>query len=294
MRILATPPQSLGRSLAEALRYVAAWKGRTVVVKFGGSVLEAPSVGTLPEDLVLLQRAGVRPVLVHGGGPEITRVLERLGMPTRFVNGLRVTDEQTMEVVEMVLAGRVNKHLVTLVERAGGRAVGLCGKDGALLRARKHSPGVDLGLVGEVTQVEPELVTVLLDAGYLPVVASVGYGPDGISYNLNADSAAAALAVALRADKLIVLTDVEGIYRETEHGSRELLSELTPEAARTLITEGVVSRGMIPKVEACLTALEGGVRSAHIIGAETPHGLLVELFTDTGIGTMIRRRNGEA
>ncbi len=294
MRILATPPQSLGRSLAEALRYVATWKGRTVVVKFGGSVLDTPSVGTLPEDLVLLQRAGVRPVLVHGGGPEITRVLERLGKSTRFVNGLRVTDEETMEVVEMVLAGRVNKHLVTLLERAGGRAVGLCGKDGALLRARKHAPGVDLGLVGEVAQVDPGLVTVLLDAGYLPVVASVGYGPDGVSYNLNADSAAAALAVALRADKLIVLTDVEGIYRETEHGTRELLSELTPEAARTLITEGVVSRGMIPKVEACLAALEGGVRSAHIIGAETPHGLLVELFTDTGIGTMIRRRNGEA
>ncbi len=294
VKILATPPQSLGRSLSEALRYVATWKGRTVVVKFGGSVLDVPTVGTLPEDLVLLQRAGVRPVLVHGGGPEINRILERLGKPTRFVNGLRVTDEETMEVVEMVLAGRVNKHLVTLVERAGGRAVGLSGKDGALLRARKHAPGVDLGLVGEVTQVDPRLITVLLDAGYLPVVASVGYGPDGVSYNLNADSAAAALAVALRADKLIVLTDVEGIYRESQDGTRELLSELTPEAARTLITEGVVSRGMIPKVEACLAALEGGVASAHIIGVDTPHGLLVELFTDTGIGTMIRRRNGDA
>ncbi len=293
MRILATPPQSLGRSLAEALRYVATWKGRTVVVKFGGSVLDTPSLGTLPQDLVLLQQAGIRPVLVHGGGPEITRLLERLGKTTRFVNGLRVTDEETMEVVEMVLAGRVNKHLVTLIHQAGGRAVGLSGKDAALLRARKHAPGVDLGLVGEVAQVDATVLQVLLDAGYLPVVASVGFGPDGVSYNLNADSAAAALAVALRADKLIVLTDVEGIYRETGQG-RELLSELTPEAARILITEGVVSRGMIPKVEACLAALEGGVRSAHIVGAEVPHGLLVELFTDTGIGTMIRKREPEA
>jgi acetylglutamate kinase len=293
LRILATPPQSLGRSLAEALRYVATWKGRTVVVKFGGSVLDTPSLGTLPQDLVLLQQAGIRPVLVHGGGPEITRLLERLGKTTRFVNGLRVTDEETMEVVEMVLAGRVNKHLVTLIHQAGGRAVGLSGKDAALLRARKHAPGVDLGLVGEVAQVDATVLQVLLDAGYLPVVASVGFGSDGVSYNLNADSAAAALAVALRADKLIVLTDVEGIYRETGQG-RELLSELTPEAARMLITEGVVSRGMIPKVEACLAALEGGVRSAHIIGAEVPHGLLVELFTDTGIGTMIRKREPEA
>ncbi|MDR5689955.1 MAG: acetylglutamate kinase, partial [Armatimonadota bacterium] len=181
MRILATLPHNLGRSLAEALRYVAAWKGRTVVVKFGGSVLDAPSLGTLPQDLVLLQQAGVRPVLVHGGGPEITRLLERLGKTTRFVNGLRVTDEETMEVVEMVLAGRVNKHLVTLIHRAGGRAVGLSGKDAALLRARRHAPGVDLGLVGEVAQVDPKVVEVLLDAGYLPVVASLGFGPDGVS-----------------------------------------------------------------------------------------------------------------
>ncbi len=173
LRILATPAQALGRSLAEALRYVAAWKGRTVVVKFGGSVLDAPSVGTLPQDLVLLQQAGIRPVLVHGGGPEITRLLDKLGKPTRFVNGLRVTDEETMEVVEMVLAGRVNKHLVTLLQQAGGRAVGLSGKDGVLLRARKHAPGVDLGLVGEVSQVDPRVVEVLLEAGYLPVVASV-------------------------------------------------------------------------------------------------------------------------
>ncbi|MDR5683688.1 MAG: acetylglutamate kinase [Armatimonadota bacterium] len=291
MNILTLSSHTIGAPLAAALRYVAAWKGRTVVVKFGGSVLDAGGLGTLPEDLVLLQRAGVRPVLVHGGGPEITRMLERLGKPSRFVNGLRVTDAETMDVVEMVLAGRVNKHIVTVLQQAGGQAVGLSGKDAGLLRARRHAPGVDLGYVGEVAGVEPRVVEVLLGAGFLPVIASVGADADGTGYNLNADVAAAALAVALRADKLIVLTDVEGIYREVD-GRRELLSELTPDAARTLVTGGVVSRGMIPKVEACLVALDGGVPSAHIISADIPHGLLVELFTQTGVGTMIRSPDG--
>ncbi len=291
MNVLPLESPGIGTSLAHALRYVAAWKDRTVVVKFGGSVLDVRELGTLPEDLVLLQRAGVRPVLVHGGGPEITRTLERLGKPTRFVNGLRVTDAETMDVVEMVLAGRVNKHLVTLIQQAGGRAVGLSGKDARLLQVRKLSGEVDLGFVGEVERVEPEILHVLLDAGFLPVVASVGFGPDGRSYNLNADTAAAALAVGLRAQKLILLTDVPGVYRETE-GRRELVSELTPEQAKQLIASGVISRGMIPKVEACLVALAGGVRSAHIIGTDVPHGLLIELFTETGIGTMIRNPEG--
>jgi acetylglutamate kinase len=278
---------AIGESLAAALRYVAAWKRRTVVVKFGGSALDSDGLGTLPEDLVLLQRAGVRPVLVHGGGPEITRMLERLGKSSRFVNGLRVTDAETMDVVEMVLAGRVNKQIVTVLQQAGGQAVGLSGKDAGLLQARRHAHGVDLGYVGEVVRVEPRIVELLLEGGFLPVIASVGADVDGTGYNLNADVAAAACAVALRADKLIVLTDVEGIYRETD-GRRALLSELTPDAARTVLTEGVVSRGMIPKVEACLLALEGGVPSAHIIGSDIPHGLLAELFTETGVGTMIR------
>lgn len=286
MQVLPLTSPAIGVSLAQALRYVAAWRERIVVVKFGGSVLDANELGTLPEDLVLLQRAGVRPVLVHGGGPEITRTLERMGKASRFINGLRVTDAETMEVVEMVLAGRVNKHLVTLIQQAGGRAVGLSGKDARLLQARRHA-SEDLGFVGEVERVEPEIVHVLLGAGFVPVVASLGFGPDGVSYNLNADTAAAALAAGLRAHKLILLTDVPGVYREVE-GRRELISELTPEQARALLSSGVVSRGMIPKVEACLAALEGGVPSAHIIGTETPHGLLVELFTETGIGTMIR------
>ncbi len=285
MQILPLTSPAIGISLASSLRYVAAWRNRIVVVKFGGSVLDANELGTLPEDLVLLQRAGIRPVLVHGGGPEITRILERLGKTSRFVNGLRVTDAETMEVVEMVLAGRVNKHLVTLIQQAGGRAVGLSGKDARLLQARRH-PSEELGFVGEVERVDPEIVHVLLDAGFIPVIASLGFGPDGVSYNLNADTAAAALAVGLRAHKLILLTDVPGVYREAD-GRQQLLSELTPEEAQALLSSGVVSKGMIPKVEACLVALKGGVPSAHIIGTETPHGLLVELFTESGIGTMI-------
>jgi acetylglutamate kinase len=282
-----SPPADLGASLYAALGYAAAWRDRTVVVKFGGSALEAGALGTLAEDLVALARAGVRVLLVHGGGPEITRLLERLGKASTFVDGLRVTDAETMEVVEMVLAGRVNKHLVSCVQRAGGTAVGLSGVDGGLLAARRRAVGPDLGFVGEVAAVQPALVRQLLADGVVPVIATVGLGEDGARYNLNADTAAAALAVALGAHKLILLTDVDGIYHDWD-GDRTLLSELTPEAARTLVADGTVARGMIPKVEACLQALSGGVASAHIVGAGVAHGLLVELLTDSGSGTMIR------
>lgn len=276
-----------GATLFAALGYAAAWQGRTVVVKFGGSALEAGSLGTLAEDLVALARAGVRPVLVHGGGPEITRVLEQLGKPSTFVDGLRVTDAETMAVVEMVLAGRVNKHLVACIQLAGGTAVGLSGVDGGLLAARRRSGPPDLGFVGEVTQVRVSLVAHLLADGVVPVIATIGLGEDGERYNLNADTASAALATALAADKLILLTDVDGIYVDTADG-RERLSELSPAGARDLVADGTVTRGMIPKVEACLQALAGGVTSAHIVGAGVPHGLLVELLTDAGSGTMIR------
>lgn len=276
-----------GADLFAALGYAAAWQGRTVVVKFGGSALEAGSLGTLPEDLAALARAGVRPVLVHGGGPEITRLLERLGKVSTFVDGLRVTDAETMEAVEMVLAGRVNKHLVSLIQRVGGTAVGLSGVDGGLLVARRRTVGPDLGFVGDVSAVRPQLLRHLLDDGVVPVIATIGLGDDGIRYNLNADTAAAALATALGADKLILLTDVNGIFRDRD-GARVLLSDLTPAAASALIVEGIVAHGMIPKVEACLQALAGGVASAHIVGAGVPHGLLVELLTDTGTGTTIR------
>jgi acetylglutamate kinase len=279
-------PDAIGSSLAQALRYVAAWRGKTVVVKFGGSTVDSAATGTVPEDLVLLQQAGVRPILVHGGGPEITREIESAGGSSQFVDGLRVTDAKTMDVVERVLGGAVNKRLVNLIARAGGRAVGVSGKDARVLNAKPHERALELGFVGEVDRVEPRIVEVLLGEGFLPVVASLGVGADGRAYNLNADTAAAALAVAVHADKLVLLTDVPGIYRKIL-GGRELLSELSPEEARTLVTGGVVSHGMIPKVETALAAVEGGVPSAHIVGAETPHSLLLELFTRSGVGTMI-------
>ncbi len=276
----------VGLTLAEALRYATRWRGKTVVVKLGGSVLDRAESATL-EDVVLLQRAGVRIVLVHGGGPEITRMLDRLGHTASFVDGLRVTDEETMEVVEMVLTGRVNQRLVAAIERAGGRAAGISGKDGSLLVARPHPKASALGHVGEVERVEPEILTALIEAGFVPVISSVGVDEGGVSYNLNADLAAAALAVALEAQKLILLTDVDGVLR-TEGGERRLVSELDAEAARGMLDTDQLAGGMIPKLEASLAAIQGGVESAHIVGTSDPDGLLIELLTDAGIGTMIR------
>lgn len=284
-----------GSVIAQGLRYVNAWKGRTVVVKFGGSVLDvAPHRGqdgraTLAGDLVLLKGAGIDPVLVHGGGPEITRMLERLGKPSTFVQGLRVTDAETMDVVEMVLAGRANKSLVSAVTQAGGRAVGLSGKDGRMLLARKYRAEVDLGQVGEVEAVDPGLVRALSRDGYIPIIASIGIGEDGASYNLNADTAAGALAVAVGASKFILLTDVDGVYRDPGFAgdARTPVSELRAADAEAMIRDGTISRGMIPKVAACLDAIRGGVPSAHIINGTVPNALLVELFTERGIGTML-------
>ena len=290
-----------GGVIAQGLGYVNAWKDKTVVVKFGGSVLDVapdrPAGGaggsTIAEDLVLLKGAGINAVLVHGGGPEITRMLERLGKPSKFVHGLRVTDAETMEVVEMVLAGRANKSLVSAITQAGGRAVGLSGKDGRMLLARKYESDVDLGQVGEVEAVDPALVRSVSADGYIPVIASIGIGRDGTSYNLNADTAAGALAVAVGASKFILLTDVDGVYRDPDaagrdgHEARTLVSELRAAEAEAMTRDGTISRGMIPKVGACLGAIRGGVPSAHIINGTVPHALLVELFTERGIGTML-------
>ena len=274
-----------GGVIAQGLGYVNAWKGKTVVVKFGGSVLDVAGRSTIAEDLVLLKGAGIDAVLVHGGGPEITRMLERLGKRSTFVHGLRVTDDETMDVVEMVLAGRANKSLVSAITQVGGRAVGLSGKDGRMLLARKFHSDVDLGHVGEVQAVDPALVRSLSADGYIPVIASIGIGPDGTSYNLNADTAAGALATAVGASKFILLTDVDGVYRD--HDARTLVSELRAGDAEGMIRDGTISRGMIPKVAACLDAIRGGVPSAHIINGTVPHALLVELFTERGIGTML-------
>lgn len=283
-----TDPSLEARLITAGVRHAAAWRGRTVVVKCGGSVLDAGTAGTFVEDLVLLKHAGVSPVLVHGGGPEITRMLERVGKQTTFLQGLRVTDAETMEIVEMVLAGRANKTLVGMICQAGGSAVGLSGKDASLLRARRMSSPVDLGFVGEVTEVHPQVIATISEAGHIPVIASVGVGETGESLNLNADHAAGVLAAALGAGKLIILTDVAGVIRG-DGGTQTLISHMTADEARRLIADGTISRGMIPKVEACLTALDRGVPSAHIIGAQAPHALLLELFSHEGGGTMITR-----
>ena len=301
----------LGTSLTRALQYVNAWKRKSVVVKFGGSIIPTPRIrsreflgtpgapaamvdpgegngtdqGTLIEDLVLLKGAGIDPVLVHGGGPEITRMLERLGKESRFVNGLRVTDAETMDVVEMVLAGRANKAIVSMITAAGGAAVGISGMDGKVFQARKLQGPMDLGQVGEVEAVDTTLIQLLSGAGFIPVVASIGIGPDAQSYNLNADHAAGALAAAMSANKFILLTDVRGVYRGGDEDS--LISLLRADEARQLVRDGVISKGMIPKVEACLAALAAGVPTAHIISGRLPHTLLVELFTEEGVGTML-------
>ncbi len=280
-----------GGSLAQALSYVAAWRGKRVVIKFGGRAMAENAVGTLIEDVARLHDAGVRPVLIHGGGPEISSLLEKLDVPARFVDGLRVTDPETMRVVEMVLGGQVNKRLVGQLHAAGARAAGLSGKDGGILQVEPHPRYAELGLVGRVKHVDTHLLETLLDGGYVPVLASLGAGPEGLTYNVNADTAAAAIAVALGAEKFLLLTDVAGVYGRSEDGGMgDLISELDIKQARRLIEDEIVSTGMIPKVEACLTAVEKGITSAHIISASAPHALLVELFTERGVGTMIRSR----
>ncbi|MDE2692193.1 MAG: acetylglutamate kinase [Acidobacteriota bacterium] len=275
--------RDLGQEMAAALRYASAWRGKRVVIKYGGRAMAGEKFGTLIEDLVLLRTAGLRPMLVHGGGAEISTTLQTMGIEPRFVDGLRVTDKDTMRVVEMVLGGSVNKRLVGMIQRAGGRAVGLTGKDGDLLRVRPHARADELGFVGEIERVDTSLLDQLTNSGYVPVIGSLGVGPGGDTYNVNADTAAAALAAEVAAEKLLLLTDVRGI---NDNGA--FRSRLTPGEAKELIDSGVVSAGMVPKVRACLSAIEAGVGSAHIVAAGEPHGLLVELFTEGGIGTMIK------
>jgi len=235
------------------------------------------------EDLVLLKAAGLQPVVVHGGGPEISRTLEKLGEETRFVDGLRYTDEAAVKVVEMVLTGRVNTDVVTRIHTFGGRAIGMSGKDGALLTARKlEIDGKDLGLVGDVEEVRTEVITMLLEKDYIPVISPIGVSRDGVTYNINADTVAARIAEALQAEKIMFLTDVPGVLRDGA-----LINRLTPGEARKLLADGTISGGMIPKVSALLSALDHGVKSAHVIDGRVPHNLLAELFTDQGVGTFI-------
>lgn len=279
--------------LVQALPYIQRYRGKTIVVKYGGAAMVNEGLrAAVAEDLVLMSCVGIRTVLVHGGGPEIDAMLRRLGKEPVFVNGLRYTDEETMEVVQMVLAGKVNKDLVGLLQRAGGKAMGLCGLDGGLLAAAKKAGGAagsaDLGLVGEIEAVRAEVLKSAMDGGFIPVVATVagGLGNDPKSYNVNADTAAAAIAVALGAEKLLLLTDVPGILRDVKDSST-LIKELPRSGIAALQSDGTLSKGMIPKVECCARAVDGGVGRAHIIDGRVPHSLLVEIFSDAGIGTMI-------
>jgi acetylglutamate kinase len=277
--------------LIEALPYLRRFCGKIIVIKYGGAAMINEGVRqTVIQDLILMQQVGMKPVLVHGGGPEIDRMLKKLNKEPIFVNGLRYTDDETMEIVQMVLAGKVNKDLVELFSRMGGKAMGICGADGGLFMAKRmRKNGQDLGLVGDIQEVKTEAIRMLLDNGIIPVVASLALKADEGSgfYNINADTAAGALAIALKAEKLILLTDVPGVM-EDRADLGTLIREMDVEMAKTLMKKGVIKAGMIPKVEGCLQALAQGVTAAHIVDGRSPHSLLVELFTDTGMGTMIR------
>ncbi|MFH1595169.1 MAG: acetylglutamate kinase [Pseudomonadota bacterium] len=280
--------------LLEALPYMKSFQGQTLVIKYGGAAMQEVDLkAAFARDITLLQYLGIHPVVVHGGGPQVSQMLAKLGVPTRFVEGMRVTDEVTMDVVEMVLAGKINKEIVNLINAAGGAAVGLSGKDGLLLKAQKlefYRPRddeppeiIDIGLVGEVTEVNTELIRTLQAQHFIPVIAPVGVGDHGETYNINADLVAGALAAALGAAKLILLTDVPGVLDRAGN----LVSSLTRRQAVILIEEGAIAGGMLPKVKCCLEALDGGVAKAHILDGRTLHAVLLEIFTDTGVGTEI-------
>jgi len=276
--------------LSEALPYIQRFSGRRIVIKYGGAAMaHAELREAVFRDLALLACVGVQPVVVHGGGPEINQWLKRLEIPAEFRDGLRVTDADTMDVVEMALVGRVNKQIVNGLNQLGARAVGLSGSDGSLVEARPWGEGSH-GLVGDVARVNPDVLEPLLDQGYLPVISSVAATPDGQSHNINADTVAGELAAALEAEKLILLTDTPGILQDKDDSS-SLIRKLRLPEARQLIHDGVVAGGMTPKTECCIRALAQGVAAAHIIDGRVPHALLLEVFTDAGIGTMVVGRS---
>ena len=272
--------------LAEALPYIQTYYQKTVVVKYGGNAMVSQELRhAVISDIVLLSLVGIRVVVVHGGGPEISGMLKKVGKESKFVDGLRYTDEETMEIVQQVLCGQVNKDLVATLNRTGGRALGLCGMDGGLFQAKKLDE--KYGLVGEIRHVDPRPVTDALANGYIPVVSTVAQGMDAeVSYNVNADTAAAKLAVALGAEKLVLLTDVRGLLRDPKD-ENTLISELQLSSVPALVREGVITGGMIPKVDCCVEAVRSGVKSAVILDGRVEHSILIELLSDAGIGTML-------
>jgi len=288
-------PQAVekARILAEALPYIQRFHGKTIVVKYGGNAMtEVGLKADFAHDVVLLKLVGMNPVVVHGGGPQIEEMLSRLGKKGEFVQGMRVTDRETMDVVEMVLGGQVNKEVVELVNQAGGKAVGLTGQDGAFIRAKKmlisskESRQVDIGQVGEVESIDPSVISALEKGSFIPVVAPIGTGADGTTYNINADLVAGKLAEILRAEKLVVMTNTPGVLDK----EGKLLTGLTPKKIDDLVAKGVISGGMLPKIGSALDAARNGVRSVHIIDGRIPHALLLEVLTDQGVGTLIKSK----
>jgi acetylglutamate kinase len=287
------PASISARVLADALPYIRRFHGKTIVIKFGGNAMvDGALQASFAHDVVLLKLVGMNPVVVHGGGPQIERLLDQLGIKSRFVRGMRVTDAATMDVVEMVLGGAVNKDIVTLINQAGGRAVGLTGQDGAFIRARKllmkvpDAPqgSIDLGQVGEIESIDPGVISALEQGGFVPVVAPIGVGREGESYNINADVVAGKLAEILRAEKLVLLTNTPGVLDD----SGKLLTGITPRDVDRMVADGTLSGGMLPKIESALDAARSGVKSVHIIDGRVPHALLLEVLTSQGVGTLIR------
>ena len=283
--------QDTAAILAEALPYIRAFSGKTIVVKYGGNAMTDPELKAgFARDVVMLKLVGLNPVVVHGGGPQINQLLSRLGKQGEFVSGMRVTDDETMDVVEMVLGGLVNKEIVSLINQAGGKAVGLTGLDGHFIRARKlyvqdeQDTTVDIGKVGEVDSIDPTVVGLLTTQDFIPVIAPVGVGPDGMAYNINADLVAGKLAETLRASKLVLMTNTPGVLDRDGN----LLTGLTAKSIDALFADGTLSGGMLPKISSALDAARGGVESVHIIDGRVKHALLLEILTAAGVGTMIR------
>jgi len=269
--------------LAEALPYLRRYSGQTILVKYGGHAMGGNG-DTFARDIAFLKQVGINPIVVHGGGPQISNMLQRLGIKSSFVNGLRVTDQATLEVVEMVLSGSINKQLAAEINAAGGRAVGISGKDGGLIRARKLTRNGELGFVGEPERIDNRVLDAFRDSHIIPVIAPLGIDADGATYNINADTVAGAIAAAAKAARFLLLTDVPGVLDAKE----ALIPELTAAEARSLIASGIISGGMTPKVETCLDAVAGGVDAAVIVDGRVPHAILLELFTAGGAGTLIR------
>jgi len=271
--------------LVHALPYIKKYYDKVVVIKYGGNAMINDDLkNKVMTDLVLLSLVGVKVVLVHGGGPEISDMLTKVGKKSEFVGGLRVTDEETVKIVQMVLTGKVNKDLVNLIEKSGGKAIGICGIDGHMIKAKQASP--ELGFVGNVSSVDPKPIYDLLDKGYIPVISTVGCGDDGEVYNINADTAAAGIAGALKAECLISMTDTPGLLRD-RNDENSLISVVNVSEAPKLIKDGVISGGMLPKIECCIEAIRRGVKKVFIIDGRVPHSIIVEILTDEGIGTML-------